>query len=102
MSGTNNNSHKPPGEGELEGVLDEAIATGADHEGGPGLDAVLHHHVCSHTAGVQSHLPKQTTGEESITPAQRNTDYYDVFSPRIKHREHSLLFKGESKSPQIK
>ena len=55
-------NHAPPREGELEGVLDEAIATRADHEGGPGLDAVLHHHVCRHTAGVQRHLPNPHNG----------------------------------------
>lgn len=48
--------HEPLWEGELDRVLDEAVAAGADHEGGPRLDAVLHHHVRRHAARVQGDL----------------------------------------------
>lgn len=48
--------HKPLRKGELDCVLDESIATGADDEGGSGLDAVLHHHVGGDAARVQGDL----------------------------------------------
>lgn len=48
--------HKPLRKGELDCVLDEAIATGADDEGGSCLDAVLHHHVGRNAARVQGDL----------------------------------------------
>lgn len=48
--------HEPLRKGELPGVLDEAIATGADDEGAPGLDAVLHHHVGGDATRMQGHL----------------------------------------------
>ena len=93
VSAGTNNSHAPTGEGELDGVLDETIATGADHKGGPGLDAVLHHHVCSHTAGVQRNLPNHTTGEENIMTAQSPRPLW-CFQPTNKHSKHSLWSKA--------
>lgn len=55
-----------PGEGELVCVLDETVATRADDKGSSSLDAVLHHHVCRHTACVEGNparleQPRQTS-----------------------------------------
>lgn len=54
--------HKPLRKGELDCVLDEAIATGADDEGGFRLDAVLHHHVGRNAARVQGDLSGGVVG----------------------------------------
>lgn len=47
---------KPLGEGELDRVLDEAVATRTDDEGGSCLDAVLQHHICSNATGMEGNL----------------------------------------------
>lgn len=61
--GTRAARHKPPGEGELDRVLDETVATGTDDEGGSGLDAVLHHHVRRNAARMEGYLKPADTKE---------------------------------------
>lgn len=59
--------HEPLRKGELDCVLDEAIATGADDEGGPRLDAVLHHHVGRNAARVQGDLREREESKKATT-----------------------------------
>lgn len=47
---------EPLGEGELDRVLNEAVATRTDYEGGSCLDAVLQHHICSNTTSMEGNL----------------------------------------------
>lgn len=58
--------HAPLREGELDRVLDEAVATGTDDEGGPRLDAVLHHHVCRDAARVEGNLKQTETNTQKL------------------------------------
>lgn len=64
--------HQPLREGELDRVLDEAVATGTDHEGGVRLDAVLHHHVRRDAARMQGNL-KQTDKSNKTSQEELKT-----------------------------
>lgn len=56
MEGGAECGYKPLREGELDGILDEAVATRTDDKGGPGLDAVLQNHVCSNATRMEGNL----------------------------------------------
>lgn len=57
-------SYRPFGEGELDCVLDEAVATRADDKGGSRLDAMLHHHVGCDATCMEGNLMGKRTKEK--------------------------------------
>lgn len=65
--------HEPLRKGELDCVLDESIATGADDEGGPRLDAVLHHHVGRNATRVQGDLRGVCKGRRGRKVKNKNS-----------------------------
>lgn len=64
--------HEPLGEGELDRVLDETVATGTDDEGGSGLDAVLHHHVRRDAACMEGDLKPADTKKKKKKVTKSN------------------------------
>lgn len=56
LEGSVEERHRPLGEGELDCVLDEAVATRTDDKGGSCLDAVLQHHVCCNPTCMKCNL----------------------------------------------
>lgn len=67
------------GEGELDCVLDEAVATRTDDKGGSRLDAMLHYHVCCNATCMEGN-PNVKGSSEVV---QIGLNEADVFQTKL-------------------